>query len=78
MSVVWQGVRDRQVRILESESYLRRLQGQIEKAGRAIGRIPSACIERCCGHPETIRRTLNGKLYLECIDCGHKSKGIQT
>ena len=30
-----------------------------------------------CRHPHQIHRKREGRWYLECLSCGHQSKGIQ-
>jgi len=78
MSIVQSGIRNRQVRIAPSESRLHRLsQGASKPLVKFANGIVRACIEHCCRHPETARRTLNGRLYIECLQCGHQSKGIE-
>ena len=78
MSIVQSGIRYRQVCKPPSESYLYRLsQGASKPFVKFVNGIVRACIEYCCGHPETARRTLNGRLYIECLQCGHTSKGIE-
>ena len=74
MPIVQQGFYNRQIRIDAHESYLHRLS---KGASNTINQFIKAGFQCYCRHPETAWRTLDNKLYTECLICGKESKGIR-